>query len=133
VIREQVIWDKDPVEAVQQLLDLPGLRKYVAGLREEKDKEQFKRHLRRYVNIYMPDCPFEVTTTNRYTITDHEASITARRDINPREEIKYLTGVQVAMTEEQEKPKKDALAVPGTRALRQPRLRRKCSPLYKGI
>jgi histone-lysine N-methyltransferase SUV420H len=103
VIREQVVWDKDPVEAVQQLLDLPGLRKYVAGLREEKDKEQFKRHLRRYVNIYMPDCPFEVTTTNRYTITDHEASITARRDINPREEIKYLTGVQVAMTEEQEK------------------------------
>ncbi|KAH7067722.1 histone-lysine N-methyltransferase SET9 [Paraphoma chrysanthemicola] len=51
----------------------------------------------------MPDCPFEVTTTNRYTITEHEASITARRDINPREEIKYLTGVQVAMTEEQEK------------------------------
>jgi histone-lysine N-methyltransferase SUV420H len=91
------------VEAVQKLLELPGLRKYVAGLRDEKDKEQFKRHLRRYVNIYMPDCPFEVTTTNRYTITDHEASITARRDINPREEIKYLTGVQVAMTEEQEK------------------------------
>lgn len=103
VIREQVIWDKDPSEAVQQLLDLPGLRKYVRGLRDEKDQEQFKRHLRRYVNIYMPDCPFEVTTTNRYTITDHEASITARRDINPREEIKYLTGVQVAMTEEQEK------------------------------
>jgi histone-lysine N-methyltransferase SUV420H len=103
VIRQQVIWDKDPVEAVQQLLALPGLRKYMAGLRDEKDQEQFKRHLRRYVNIYMPDCPFEVTTTNRYTITDHEASITARRDINPREEIKYLTGVQVAMTEEQEK------------------------------
>jgi histone-lysine N-methyltransferase SUV420H len=103
VIREQVIWEKDPVEAVQQLLDLPGLRKYFAGLRDEKDKEQFKKHVRRYVNIYMPDCPFEVTTTNRYTITDHEASITARRDINPREEIKYLTGVQVAMTEEQEK------------------------------
>lgn len=82
---------------------MPGLRKFFAGLKEEKDKEQFRRHLRRYVNIYMPDCPFEVTTTNRYTITDHEASITARRDINPREEIKYLTGVQVAMTEEQEK------------------------------
>ncbi|OAK97201.1 histone-lysine N-methyltransferase SET9 [Phaeosphaeriaceae sp. SRC1lsM3a] len=103
VIREQVVWEKDPVEAVQQLLDLPGLRKYMAGLRDEKDQEQFRRHLRRYVNIYMPDCPFEVTTTNRYTITDHEASITARRDINPREEIKYLTGVQVAMTEQQEK------------------------------
>ncbi|KAL5119322.1 histone lysine methyltransferase Set9 [Pleosporales sp. CAS-2024a] len=103
VIRAQVIWDKDPAAAVQQLLLLPGLRKYMAGLRDEKDQDQFKRHLRRYVNIYMPDCPFEVTTTNRYTITDHEASITARRDINAREEIKYLTGVQVAMTEAQEK------------------------------
>ena len=75
----------------------------MASLKDERDQEQFKRHLRRYVNIYLPDCPFEVTTTNRYTITDHEASITARRDISPREEIKYLTGVQVAMTEEQEK------------------------------
>ena len=78
------------------------MRKFMTSMKDEKDQEQFKRHLRRYVNIYMPDCPFEVTTTNRYMITEHEASITARRDINPREEIKYLTGVQVAMTEEQE-------------------------------
>ncbi|KAF2126028.1 hypothetical protein P153DRAFT_433836 [Dothidotthia symphoricarpi CBS 119687] len=102
IIRRHVICEKDPVEAVQGLLRLPGLRKYMASLKDEKDQEHFKRHLRRYVNIYLPDCAFEVTTTNRYTIIDHEASITARRDINPREEIKYLTGVQVAMTEEQE-------------------------------
>jgi histone-lysine N-methyltransferase SUV420H len=103
IIREHVIWEKDAAEAVQKLLQLPGLRRFVGTLKDERDQDQFKRHLRRYVNIYMPDCQFEVTTTNRYTITDHEASITARRDINPREEIKYLTGVQVAMTEEQEK------------------------------
>ena len=101
-IRKHAIWEKDPAEAVQELLKLPGLRKFMASMKDEKDQEQFKRHLRRYVNIYMPDCPFEVTTPNRYMITEHEASITARRDINPREEIKYLTGVQVAMTEEQE-------------------------------
>ncbi len=101
-IRKHIIWNKDPAGALQELLKLPGLRKFMANMKDEKDQEQFKRHLRRYANIYMPDCPFEVTTTNRYTITEHEASITARRDINPREEIKYLTGVQVAMTEEQE-------------------------------
>lgn len=101
-IRKHAIWEKDPVEAVHELLKLPGLRKFMATMKDEKDQEQFKRHLRRYVNIYLPDCPFEVTTTNRYMITEHEASITARRDISPREEIKYLTGVQVAMTEEQE-------------------------------
>lgn len=103
ILRRYVIWEKDPAEAVEKLLHLPGLRKFVAGLKNERDQEQFKRHLRRYVNIYLSDCPFEVTTTNRYTITGHEASVTARRDINAREEIKYLTGVQVAMTEEQEK------------------------------
>lgn len=88
---------------MQQLVRLPGLRKFMGALKDDKEREQFRRHLRRYVSVYMPDCPFEVTTTNRYTITDHEASVTARRDIQPREEIKYLTGVQVAMTEEQEK------------------------------
>lgn len=88
---------------MQRLVQLPGLKKVLASLKDEADREHFRRHLRRYVSLYMPDCPFEVTTTNRYTITEHEASITARRDIQPREEIKYLTGVQVAMTEEQEK------------------------------
>jgi histone-lysine N-methyltransferase SUV420H len=103
IIRKEIVLSKDLAEAVQQLLRLPGLRKFVQSLKDEKERDQFTRHLRRYASIYMPDCPFEVTTTNRYTITDHEASVTARRDINPREEIKYLTGVQVAMTEEQEK------------------------------
>ncbi|KAH6625580.1 histone-lysine N-methyltransferase SET9 [Boeremia exigua] len=101
-VRRYAIWEKDCAEAVLELLKLPGLRKFMANMKDEKDQDQFKRHLKRYVNIYLPDCPFEVTTTNRYMITEHEASITARRNINPREEIKYLTGVQVAMTEEQE-------------------------------
>ncbi|KAL5387350.1 hypothetical protein DPSP01_003573 [Paraphaeosphaeria sporulosa] len=103
ILREHVIVEKNSAEAMHRLVQLPGLKKFLATLKDDADTEHFKRHLRRYVSIYLPDCPFEVTTTNRYTITDHEASITARRDIQPREEIKYLTGVQVAMTEEQEK------------------------------
>lgn len=103
ILREHVIVNKNTSDAVNELVKLSGLKKFLASLKDEKEREHFTRHLRRYVQIYLPDCPFEVTTTNRYTITDHEASITARRDIQPREEIKYLTGVQVAMTEEQEK------------------------------
>ncbi|KAF2652720.1 hypothetical protein K491DRAFT_681112 [Lophiostoma macrostomum CBS 122681] len=103
ILRETVIVEKEPTEAVKRLLQLPGLRKFVASLSDEKEKDHFTRHLLRYVKIYMPDCPFEVTTTNRYTINEHEASVTARREIKSSEEIKYLTGVQVAMTEEQEK------------------------------
>lgn len=101
ILRKTLILEKDVNEAMHQLVRLPGLKKHINSYKD-KDREHFTRHLRRYVSIYLPECPFEVTTTNRYTITDHEASITARRKIDAREEIKYLTGVQVAMTEQQE-------------------------------
>jgi histone-lysine N-methyltransferase SUV420H len=52
--------------------------------------------------MYLPDCPFEVTTTNRYIITQHEAAICARRFIKKGEEIKYLSGTLVSMTREEE-------------------------------
>jgi hypothetical protein len=70
---------------------------------DEKDRRQFRQHLRRYVTMYMPECPFDVTTTNRYTVTIHETSITARRNMSSREEIRYLTGVRVAIDDEREK------------------------------
>jgi histone-lysine N-methyltransferase SUV420H len=93
VIQQHMIKNRDPTLAVQQLLALPGLREYLAAMSDEKDREQFRQHLRRYVNIYMPECPFDVTTTNRYTITNNGTSITARRTMDALEEIRYLTGV----------------------------------------
>jgi len=59
--------------------------------------------LRKYVNIYLPDCPFEVGTTNRYTVMTAEAAIISRRHIRKGEQIKYLSGIQVEMTEKEEK------------------------------
>ncbi|KAF2112681.1 hypothetical protein BDV96DRAFT_580198 [Lophiotrema nucula] len=103
ILRQTVVVEKDAPDAVQKLLQLTGLRKFLDNLKEEKEKENFTRHLRKYVNIYLPDCPFEVTTTNRYTLSDHEASVTARKDIKKGEPIKYLTGMCVTMTKEQEK------------------------------
>jgi histone-lysine N-methyltransferase SUV420H len=52
--------------------------------------------------MYHPDCPYEVTTTNRYIITEHEASICARKPIKSGQEIKYLSGTLVSMTKEEE-------------------------------
>ena len=95
--------EKDLAKATTEILNLSGVRKYIDRLGTSEEKEDFQRHLRRYISIYMPDCPFEVNTTNRYTIETHEASITARRDIKKGEAIKYLTGVQVAITKEEEK------------------------------
>lgn len=72
-------------------------------LKTDREKEDFRRHMRKYINIWLPDCPFEVSTTNRYTIVTHEAATTARRFIKKGETIKYLCGNLVAMTSEEEK------------------------------
>ncbi|KAF1986640.1 hypothetical protein K402DRAFT_377274 [Aulographum hederae CBS 113979] len=103
ILRTTIVEDKDPIKATEQILQLGGLRRFHDRLATEDEKEHFQKHLRKYVNIYMPDCKFEVDTTNRYTKVTHEASVTARRDITKGEIIKYLSGVQVAMTKEEEK------------------------------
>jgi len=52
--------------------------------------------------MYMTDCPWEVSTTNRYTITTYEAAVTARKRIKQGETIKYLTGTLVPLTAEED-------------------------------
>ncbi|KAL9107272.1 MAG: hypothetical protein Q9227_007814 [Pyrenula ochraceoflavens] len=103
ILLHEVICEKDPVEAEEQLLELSGLRKYVNSLKTGREKDNFKRHLRKYINMYLPDSPFEVSTTNRYTITTQEACVIARRRICKGETIKYLSGTLVAVTPEEEK------------------------------
>lgn len=81
---------------------LPGIINYLRSLKTPDEREHFERHLRKYINMYLPECPFEVCTTNRYTILTHEACVVARRRISPGEPIKFLTGIQVEMTEKEE-------------------------------
>ncbi|KAG6129818.1 hypothetical protein E4U38_004811 [Claviceps purpurea] len=104
IIREEVVLCKDVPAAEEKLLATDGLRRFLSSLKTAKEKDDFKRHLHRYVQIYLPDCAWEVSSTNRYTIVSHEASITARRYIKRNEAIKYLSGIQVVITpaEEQE-------------------------------
>lgn len=103
ILREQVIVRKDAAGAQAQLLALPGIAQYHQSRASTDEKEHFARHLRKYVDIYLPDCPFEVGTVNRYTITTQEASIIARKPIKKGQPIKYLTGIQVSMTKDEEK------------------------------
>ncbi len=88
--------------AEDKLLATNGLGKFYRALKTDAEKEDFRRHLRRYMHIYLPDCPFEVASTNRYTIFQEEASISARRFIKSHETIKYLSGIQVVITPEEE-------------------------------
>ncbi|KAL9103164.1 MAG: hypothetical protein Q9163_001769 [Psora crenata] len=103
ILLYDVIVEKDIAKAEARLLQLPRLRKYFNGLQTAREKEDFKRHMRKYICMWLPECPFEVSTTNRYTITTHEAATTARRFIRNGETIKYLCGNLVAMTPDEEK------------------------------
>ena len=98
-----MIVGKDAQKAEASLLQLTGIKKYFNALKTEREKDDFRRHMRKYINIWLPDCPFEVSTTNRYTIVTQEASTTARRPIKQGDTIKYLCGNLVAMTPEEEK------------------------------
>ncbi|KAM5351063.1 hypothetical protein ACJ41O_003786 [Fusarium nematophilum] len=128
ILQDDVVLKKDLDAAEKKLLANDGLRRFINGLKTDKEKEDFRRHLRRYLQIYLPDCPWEVSTTNRYTIVTHEASVTARRPIMRNEAIKYLSGVQVMITPEEEKEisvrKKDFSIVVSSRS--------KCTSLFMG-
>lgn len=114
--------------AETKLLATAGLRKFLNGLKTEKEKDAFRMHLRRYMQIYLPDSPFEVSTTNRYTIVTHEAAVTARRYIRRGQPVKYLSGIQVLMSAEEEEDisrrKKDFSIVVSSR--------NKCASLFMG-
>ncbi|KAJ4303928.1 histone lysine methyltransferase Set9 [Collariella sp. IMI 366227] len=102
LIQTHLIVDPNLGLAEEKLLATDGLRKFCASLKTPREKDDFKAHLRRYMSIYLPDSPFEVNATNRYTIVTHEASITARRFIRRNETVKYLAGIQVTVTPDEE-------------------------------
>ncbi|KAM0498497.1 hypothetical protein ACHAP8_006119 [Fusarium lateritium] len=128
ILQEEVVLKKDLESAEKKLLTTNGLKRFHNALKTDKEKDDFRKHLRRYVQIYLPDCPWEVSSTNRYTIVSHEAAVTARRAIRRNEAIKYLSGVQVVITPEEERAissqKKDFSIVVSSRS--------KCTSLFMG-
>lgn len=102
ILQKHVIVEHKPAKAEIEMLALPGLKKFHDFLRTSAEQKDFRDHLRRYINIYSSDCPWEVSTTNRYTVVTQEAKVSARRDIKRGETIKYLCGVQVQLSEEEE-------------------------------
>lgn len=103
VLLHDVIVAKDLAKAERELLAMSGLKKFMARLPNDREKDWFRRHLRKYIQMYLPDSPFEITTTNRYTITEYEAAVCARKFIKQGQEIKYLSGTLVPMTREEER------------------------------
>ncbi|KAH9887440.1 hypothetical protein F4778DRAFT_426790 [Xylariomycetidae sp. FL2044] len=128
IIQSHLVVDPDLEIAESKLLATEGLRKFCNALKTPKEKDDFRAHLRRYMQIYLPDCPFEVSSTNRYTITTHEAAVTARKFVKRGKPIKYLSGIQVVITDKEDKElakrKKDFSVVVSSR--------NKCASLFMG-
>ena len=103
LLLHDVIVAKSMTKAEQELLGMTGLKRYMARMSSDREREWFRRHLRKYIQMYLPDSPFEVTTTNRYIITVHEAAICARKFMKKGQEVKYLSGTLVSMTAEEER------------------------------
>lgn len=98
ILLHKVIVANDVLAAEKALLELPGLKRYRKSLRLRAVHENFLRHLRKYINMYKTDCAWEVSTTNRYTITTFEAAVTARQRIKQNQVIQYLVGTLVRLT-----------------------------------
>ncbi|KAI8625302.1 hypothetical protein F5Y19DRAFT_272441 [Xylariaceae sp. FL1651] len=128
IIQSHLIMDPDIEVAESKLLATDGLRRFYNALKTPKEKDDFRAHLRRYMRIYLPDCPYEVSSTNRYTIYSHEAAITSRKYIKKGQPIKYLSGIQVMITAKEDKElskrKKDFSIVISSR--------NKCAALFMG-
>jgi hypothetical protein len=101
ILRDVVIKEKDLPGAESQLLELPSLKRFSDNLKSAEEKDDFRRQMRRYLSIYLPDCPFEISGTNRYAMKTHEVTIIERKTIKTGEEIKYLSGIRAISTEEE--------------------------------
>src|SRR6201996_8724517 len=91
IIRNHIIKNGDLATAEETLLSTEGIRKVCDRLTYRRIQD-FKRHLRRYLRIYLYDCPFDVDSIDRYNFKE-EAYVTARRFIKRGEIIKYLSGI----------------------------------------
>ncbi|KAI2642844.1 hypothetical protein GGS21DRAFT_499903 [Xylaria nigripes] len=128
IIQSHLIVDPNLEVAESKLLAIGALRRFYNALKTPKEQCDFRAHLQRYMRIHLPDCPFEVHSTNRYTIYNHEAAITARKYIKRGQPIKYLSGIQVMITATEDnelaKRKKDFSIVISSR--------NKCAALFMG-
>jgi histone-lysine N-methyltransferase SUV420H len=58
-----IIKQNAPATAILLLLQVPNLKAFLDSLMLDEDKESFQKHIRKYVDIYLPDCPFKVSRT----------------------------------------------------------------------
>ncbi|KAI8073823.1 hypothetical protein BC940DRAFT_231531 [Gongronella butleri] len=78
-------------------------RHYLAG-KSTKQQQEFTQHLKRYLNLYMPDAGFEIADTRRYGGAGRrvEACVLATKDWLTGQQIQLCTGVISHLSANQE-------------------------------
>ncbi|KAF2183893.1 hypothetical protein K469DRAFT_689641 [Zopfia rhizophila CBS 207.26] len=94
---EAVTKQANHLESTCRLLEILHQHGYLEQLSKPI---HFKDQLASYVQMYLPDCPFEINITCQYSAMP-EACVTARKPIS-RGIVKYLCGFLVSLKEEEE-------------------------------
>ena len=95
-------FQRDENQAVKDMLSWLSTKGETVNLCEYRNRLWFRQHLGRYLDLYRPDCPFEIAKTHRYSDARPEAAVRARRRIGKGEEINYLSGTCVNLREDEE-------------------------------
>ncbi|ODQ64412.1 hypothetical protein NADFUDRAFT_79930 [Nadsonia fulvescens var. elongata DSM 6958] len=112
IIRNEIVLSErsDPkcipsvYRAVEQFCQLPPIHNYLRRFPDSLVQLEFQKHVKLYMQMYLPECGFEVNCTDRYMKKSHEieACIVARKRFNENEDIKYLSGNLVKLSEDEE-------------------------------
>ncbi|KAK0627083.1 hypothetical protein B0T14DRAFT_424417 [Immersiella caudata] len=89
----------DLAAAEEKLLLVGGIHNFHQEL-GSAIRHHFSIHLRRYLSMYLSDCPFEINSTDRFG--PNNASITARQQLKCGDPIRYLTALLVEVSAEEE-------------------------------
>lgn len=89
---------------ISKFLELEPTKILLNHLRDEFTIQEFKKHLKGYLDIYSPKCGFEISTSDRYQVRTKtsEACIVARKQFEPDEMVEFLTGTFARLTKEEE-------------------------------
>lgn len=68
IIQQHLVVQPNLQTAEDKLLATNGLGKFYRALKTDAEKEDFRRHMRRYMQIYLPDCPYEVAADRKSVV-----------------------------------------------------------------
>lgn len=92
-------------KCLNHFMNQPSTRTYLSRYRgDEQTIQEFKKHTRKYFEMYFPECGFELMTTDRYEVKSGvlETSVVAKKEYNAGDEVKYLTGTFAELKPEEE-------------------------------